>query len=227
MDLPGQMVLFARVVKAGSFSSAARALGQTPSAVSRQVGNLEDRVGVRLLNRSKRGLVLTGEGQTFYERCLDISDRIADAETFANSLYDHPNGRLKVVSTVAFGKSQLLPVLPDFLSRYPELSISMEFADRKFDLTDSNFDLAIWFTEQLYNQDDIVRKLAKNHRVICASPMYLQKFGLPTKYADLEHHNCLQLSTVGGWNEWFANGPAIQTAVNLSGNFEDNSADVI
>ena len=84
----------------GSFSAAARALGQTPSAVSRQIGRLEDRVGVRLLGRSSRGLVITEEGQAFYQRCVDLSDKVVEAESFAATMNDHPRGHLRLVSTV-------------------------------------------------------------------------------------------------------------------------------
>ena len=219
------MILFARVVEAKSFSAAARSLGQTPSAVSRQIGYLEDRVGVRLLSRSKHGLIVTDEGRAFYERCSDISDRVKDAENFAYNLDDHPKGLLRVVSTVAFGKSQLLPILPEFYSRYPDVSISLEFTDRRIDVSDGSMDLAIRFTEQLDDDTAFVRKLAKNRRIICASPAYLQKFGTPQDFADLQSHNCLQLSTVESWNQWPQGSPAAMPEVNLSGNFETNSAD--
>ena len=219
------MILFARVVEAKSFSAAARSLGQTPSAVSRQIGYLEDRVGVRLLSRSKHGLIVTDEGRAFYERCSDISDRVKDAENFAYNLDDHPKGLLRVVSTVAFGKSQLLPILPEFYSRYPDVSISLEFTDRRIDVSDGSMDLAIRFTEQLDDDTAFVRKLAKNRRIICASPAYLQKFGTPQDFADLQSHNCLQLSTVESWNQWPQGSPATMPEVNLSGNFETNSAD--
>ncbi|MEP1206802.1 MAG: LysR family transcriptional regulator [Rhizobiaceae bacterium] len=225
MDLPSQMILFARVVEAESFSAAARTLGQTPSAVSRQIGYLEDRVGVRLLSRSRHGLVVTDEGRAFYERCSDISNRVRDAETFANSLDDHPKGRLKLVSTVAFGKSQLLPILPEFYSRYPDVSISLEFTDRRIDVSDGSMDLAIRFTEQIHDDTVFARKLAMNRRVICASPSYLEKFGTPKRFTDLKRHNCLQLSTVESWNEWPERSSTAKPAMSLSGNFETNSAD--
>ena len=219
------MILFARVVEAKSFSAAARALGQTPSAVSRQIGYLEDRVGVRLLSRSKHGLIVTDEGRAFYERCSDLSDRVKDAETFANNLDDHPKGLLRVVSTVAFGKSQLLPILPEFYTRYPDVSISLEFTDRRIDVSDGSMDLAIRFTEQIYDDTVFARKLSKNRRVICASPVYLEKFGTPQNFVDLKSHNCLQLSTVESWNQWPETGTATKPAVHLTGNFETNSAD--
>lgn len=225
MDLPSQMILFAKVVEAGSFSAAARNLGQTPSAVSRQIGHLEDRVGVRLFDRSKHGLVVTDDGQAFYQRCTEISDRVSEAETFAISMTDHPKGVLKLVSTVAFGKSQLLPIMPGFLARYPDVSVSLDLTDREIDLTDGTVDLAIRFTEQVNDDRVIARKLTKNTRVICASPDYLQRFGTPSQLSDLEGHNCLQLSTVDGWNDWHITSSANGETLPLGGNFEVNSAD--
>lgn len=227
MDLPSQMILFAQVVHAGSFSAAARALGHTPSAVSRQIGNLEDRVGVRLLNRSNNGLVVTEEGQAFLKRCVELSDRVFEAENFADSMNDHPKGRLNLISTVAFGKSQLLPIIPAFLSRYPDVSVSLELTDRKIDLTEENVDLAIRFSEQVDNDTVIAKKLASNRRLICAAPRYLERSGHPLRFADLESHNCLKLSTVESWNDWRLKDTLTDSTVTLQGNFEVNSADGI
>ncbi|MCR9135193.1 MAG: LysR family transcriptional regulator [Alphaproteobacteria bacterium] len=227
MDLSSQMILFARVAKAGSFSAAARTLDLTPSAVSRQIGHLEDRVGVRLVNRSNHGLVITEEGQAFLQRCVEISDRVFEAETFASAMNGHPRGRLKLVSTVAFGKSQLLPVIPAFLARYGDVTVSLELTDRKVDLFEEDVDLAIRFSEQVEDDRVIARKLARNRRLICAAPAYLDRYGTPTRLTELETHNCLQLSTVNSWNDWRISDPKNGRTVSLNGNVEVNSADGI
>lgn len=227
MDLPSQMILFARVVNAGSFSAAARMLDQTTSTVSRQIANLEDRVGVRLLSRSNHGLVVTDEGRAFLSRCVELSEKVSDAERFAESMNDRPKGRLKLVSTVAFGKSQLLPALPGFLSRYRDVSVSLELTDRKIDLSEGDADLAIRFSEQIDDDRVIAKKLARNRRLICASPHYLARFGTPSRLVDLAGHNCLQLTTVDSWNDWRIEDMASGEAVRLGGNFEVNSADGI
>lgn len=227
MDLPSQMILFARVVNAGSFSAAARILDQTTSTVSRQIANLEDRVGVRLLSRSNHGLVVTEEGRAFLSRCVELSEKVSEAQTFAETMNDRPKGRLKLVSTVAFGKSQLLPIVPDFLSRHRDVSVSMELTDRKIDLSEGDADLAIRFSEQIDDDRVIAKKLARNRRLICAAPGYLARFGTPSRLADLAGHNCLQLSTVDSWNDWHIEDGANGGAVQLGGNFEVNSADGI
>ena len=225
MEFSSQMILFAKVVEYRSFAAAARALGQTPSTVSRQIGHLEDRIGVRLLNRQPNGVSPTAEGKAFHERCVDVSARISEAESFATSIGGTPRGKLCVVATVAFANVQLLPVLPDFLARYPEVQLSLDLNDRAVDLVADEIDLAIRFTEQVDNTSVIARKLATNRRVICAAPGYIERFGAPERPRDLINHNCLQLSTVTRWNDWHLDDPAGGEPILLGGNFEANSAD--
>ncbi len=225
MDLSSQMLLFVRVVEAGSFSAAAREEGHSPSAVSRQIAHLEDRLGVRLLNRARHGLSLTEEGRAFHARCREVAEQVSDAESFVSALGERPQGLLRVVSTVAFGKAQLLPLMPAFLARYPELRLSLELTDRPVDLAGEGLDVAIRFTEQIEDPAAIARRLARNRRVICAAPAYLARFGTPESPADLAGHNCLMLSTVSAWNDWRLTDPSSGGRVELGGNFEANSAD--
>jgi DNA-binding transcriptional LysR family regulator len=227
MELSSQMVLFAKVVESKSFSAAARAVGHSPSAVSRQIGHLEDRIGVRLLNRSKHGLSLTAEGREFSERCAEVAAKISDAESFVSSMSDHPQGVLRVTATVAFGKTQLLPITPEFLWRFPDVEMSLELTDRPIDLAADNIDVAIRFTEQIDDTSVVARKLAFNRRVICAAPSYLAKFGAPQRPKDLVQHNCLRLSTVTRWNDWNLGTAPGEVSVPIKGNFEANSADGI
>lgn len=225
MDLASRMILFARVVDTGSFSGAARALEQSPSAVSRQIGALEDRVGVRLLNRTQHGISLTEEGRAFHQRCRTVALEVAQAEE-ALSAIGELRGTLRVVSTVAFGKAQLLPMLPRFLEMYPELRLSLDLTDRPVDLAAEDVDVAIRFSEQVTDPDVIARKLAPNRRVICAAPSYVERWGAPETPADLARHNCLGLTTVAAWNDWAFDEPNAET-MRISGNFEANSADAI
>ncbi|MCT8267757.1 MULTISPECIES: LysR family transcriptional regulator [Afifella] len=227
MELPSQMILFATVVESESFSAAARSLGLTPSAVSRQIGFLEDRLKVRLLNRSKHGLSLTEEGRAFYERCADLAARVSEAENLATAISGQPVGVLRIAATVAFAKAQLLPIMPEFMARYPELKVSLEVTDRPIDLAAEGIDVAIRFTEQVEDSFAVARKLARNRRVICAAPAYLKRAGTPTTRQDLAHHNCLRLSTVTRWNDWHLEGAEGADPVPLTGNFEANSADAI
>ena len=227
MELSSQMLLFAKVVENGSFSAAARALDQTPSAVSKQIGNLEDRLGVRLVTRKRQGISLTEEGRAFYERCSELAENISDAEKMVVSMGAHPRGELRVASTVAFAKAHVLPILPALLEQNPDLRLSLELTDRRVDLAEEGIDVAIRFSEQIDDPAVMARKLARNRRVICAAPAYLERFGVPETPDDLSRHNCLRLSTVASWNEWDFGEAEGQEPVRLDGNFEANSADAI
>ena len=227
MELPSQMVLFAKVVENGSFSAAARSMGQTPSAVSKQIGRLENRLGVRLLNRARQGITLTDEGRAFYERCAEVAANISEAEAMVVSMTAHPQGEFRVAATVAFAKAHLLPILPAFLERNPDLRLSLEVTDRSVDIVEERIDVAIRFSEQIDDPDVVARKLAPNRRVICAAPAYLERFGTPETPEDLSRHNCLRLSTVARWNDWHFGDPEEKGTVRLDGNFEANSADAI
>jgi DNA-binding transcriptional LysR family regulator len=159
MDLPNLIVLFARVVDAGSFSAAARELNQSPSAVSKEIAYLEDRVSVRLLARSKNGVTLTDEGHAFYERCADIRRNIDAAEELVVSFGDHPKGLSRIATTVAFGKAQVLPALPAFMARFPDVKLSVDLSDRKLDYAQDQIDIAVQFTEQIDDQALFARKI--------------------------------------------------------------------
>ncbi len=221
------MVLFAQVVDAGSFAAAARNLNQSPSAVSKQMSHLEDRVGVRLLKRSRHGVVPTDEGRSFYLRCADVSRKVTAALDLMASLTDHPQGRLAVVSTVAFGKSQIMPLLPGFLAACPDVDLKVEFSDRRVDFEQDDVDLAIQFAEQIEDQSLVARKLAANRRKICASPDYLAHRGSPTGLPDLAEHNVLELSTVPVWNDWAWGGEPKDGERPYKSNFEANNGDAL
>jgi len=227
MELSSQMVLFASVVEHGSFSGAAREANQSPSAVSKQIGHLENRLGLRLVNRTQQGISLTEEGRVFYARCAEISRTVAEAQDLLQSLAAHPQGVLSVASTVAFGKAQIMPLMPDFMEKYPDIRVKMEVTDRPVDLHSEELDVAIRLTEQLNNDQLIARKIAPNRRVLCASPSYVKRYGAPQKPSDLADHNCLRLSTVQSWNDWCLDGADGEECVPVTGNFEASSADAV
>lgn len=227
MEIANQMILFANVVDHGSFSATARSLGLTPSAVSKQISQLENRLGVRLLNRSTRHISLTQEGQAFYERCAEIAAGVNEAEALAISLGKRPQGTLRVVSTVAFGKHQVLPLLPAFLADHPDLALKLELTDKPVDLASTDYDMSIRFTEQIDDASLVACKLARNRRLICASPDYIAAHGAPQTLAELSGHNCLRISDVEHWNDWhLANGNS-ETVFHAEGNFLTNSADAV
>ncbi|MEM7634797.1 MAG: LysR family transcriptional regulator [Pseudomonadota bacterium] len=227
MDIASQMILFADVVDHGSLSATARDLGQTPSAVSKQISALEDRLGVRLLNRSTRQLSLTQEGHSFYQRCASISSQVREARELVEAMGGQPQGTLRIASTVAFAKAQLLPLLPEFLDAYPDLTVNLELTDRSIDLINSDYDVAIRFSAQIESSSVIARKLAAYKRVVCASPEYVARNGVPASLEDFSNHNCLRVSTVNNWNDWEFLMDGKDMVLTAQGNFEANSADAV
>lgn len=227
MDIPSQMLAFVKVVELGSISAASRASGQTPSAVSKQVGHLEDHVGHRLLHRTRNGVSLTDEGRDFYEKCREMAAKFYEAEEHITNISSGPKGTLRIASSVAFGKSRLITVLPEFLDLYPEVTVSLELTDRQFDLEEESFDVAIAFDGQITNQNFISRKIMDNERILCASPAYLEQHGAPKNFDDLARFNCLRTSNVVGRNAWTAEIDGTLHTVDATGNFEGDSADAV
>ena len=142
-----------------------------------QIRNLKNKIGVRLITRTSRGISLTEEGQIFYTRCTEIRRNIASALDLADSLSEKPTGTLRVNTTVAFGKSQILPLLPEFYAQYPNISISIDFNDRPINITVKPIDVAIKFAEQIEDNTLIGRKLPVNRRLICAASSYIKRAG--------------------------------------------------
>ena len=194
-----EMSIFARIVGAGSLSSAARELGLSPAVVSRRLAALETRLGVRLVNRTTRTLHLTDEGASYYESCVRILSEIDEADAAAASRHVEPQGVLKVAVPASFGHQHIAPLVPRFAARYPKIDLALSLSDRNVNLVAEGFDLAIRIAE-LEDSSLAARKLAPNRRVICASPAYLAQHGKPREPADLLQHNCL----VATWEHGFA-----------------------
>ncbi|SLN74156.1 HTH-type transcriptional regulator DmlR [Roseovarius albus] len=227
VDISAQMLIFATVVELGSISAAARSMGQTPSAVSKQISLLEDQVHYRLLDRTRTGVSPTQEGQEFYEKCKAMADKFKEAEAMIHNLDGIPRGELKIASTVAFGKSQLVPALPAFMEENPEIQVSLDVTDREIDLRSEKFDAAICFAEQRKNPDLVVRRIMRSRRVLCASPEYLERFGVPTNFAELAEHNCLRVAGKSPRNVWNSVEPITGDRFEATGSFEGNSTDVV
>lgn len=227
MDVSSQMLTFVKVVEMGSISAASRIGGQTPSAVSKKIRHLEDHVGHRLLRRTKNGVSLTDAGQEYYEKCRAVAEKFAEAENHISSFNGQPKGVLHVASSVAFGKSQLIKILPEFLERFPEITVSLELSDRQVDLEEERFDVSINFAEQLTNPNVVARKIMKNERILCASPAFIARHGMPEDFDDLANFNCLRTSYVGSRNAWQAELDGVLHTVDATGNFEGNSADAV
>jgi DNA-binding transcriptional LysR family regulator len=223
MDRFGEMETFVRVVESGSFSSAARDLHMTPSAVSKMIGRLEDRLGVRLLSRTTRKLSLTEEGRVFYQRITPILSEVAEAEETVSLSTAEARGVLKVNASTAFGQYQIVPLIPAMLERYPSLQVELTMTDSIVNLVEEGFDVSIRIGN-LTDSSLIARKLGIANRVVVASPAYLERHGVPKCPVDLEQHQCLKLSIPTSLNKWefvLADGPR---TVEVSGRFEADNA---
>lgn len=227
MDISAQMLIFATVVERGSISAAARSMGQTPSAVSKQISLLEDHARFRLLNRTRIGVSPTQEGQEFYLKCQAMAEKFKEAEAHISNLDDAPRGKLRIASTVAFGKSQLIPALPIFLAKNLDVEVSLELTDRDIDLQTEGFDAAVSFAEQYKNPDVVVRRIMQSRRVLCAAPQYIERRGTPISFADLSKHNCLRIAGNSRRNAWNDDQTSGANPFDAVGDFEGNSTDVI
>jgi DNA-binding transcriptional LysR family regulator len=195
------MVTFARVVEASGFSEAARQMGVSKSRVSKSIARLELSLGVRLLNRSTRGLSLTEIGVAFHEHCIRITEEAAQAAEVVGRLQSEPRGVLRVTAPVAFGRLHVAPAVAEYLSRYPRLKLDMTITDRMVDLVSEGYDVAIRIRREP-SLHVVARELAPVHRVVCATPEYFRRRGMPIVPHELAEHNCLHYTHFGTQGQW-------------------------
>jgi len=196
----GEMEAFVQVVERGGFSAAARALGMTPSAVSKLVARLESRLAVQLVHRSTRKLTLTPEGQQFHERSVRVLADMDEAERCAAS-GAAPRGRVSINASVPFGHHVLLPLMPRFLELHPQVTVDVSLTDRVVDLMDERTDIAVRWG-QLPSSDLVARRLGETGQAIVASPAYLARYGTPRTPEELEAHNRLGTSYRRAVPDW-------------------------
>jgi DNA-binding transcriptional LysR family regulator len=196
----GEMEAFVQVVERGGFSTAARALGMTPSAVSKLVARLESRLAVQLVHRSTRKLTLTPEGQQFHERSVRVLADMDEAERCAAS-GAAPRGRVSINASVPFGHHVLLPLMPRFLELHPQVTVDVSLTDRVVDLMDERTDIAVRWG-QLPSSDLVARRLGETGQAIVASPAYLGRYGTPHTPQELEAHNRLGTSYRRAVPDW-------------------------
>ncbi|WP_287307381.1 LysR family transcriptional regulator [Mesorhizobium sp.] len=219
------MGVYLAVVEEGDFSAAARRLRMTPSAVSKIIGRLESRLGVRLLQRSTRRISLTAEGSTYAESARRILNDITEAE-IAVQPGAEPRGRLRVSLPSAFGHRLIVPMLPAFIDRYPAVELELMFTDAIVDLLAEETDVAVRVAAHSDSRL-VVRRLAPNRRVICASPRYLERHGMPTTPDDLQGHICLGVTARGGLNIWEFDGPDGLQSMRIRSPIEANSTEAL
>jgi DNA-binding transcriptional LysR family regulator len=226
MDTLTAMSVFAAVVENNSLAGAAQVKNLSPSVVSKQLAALEDRLGVRLLNRTTRRISLTEVGSAYYERCKRILADVDEAEIAVSQSHAAPRGRLRLTAPTTFAHRHVAPHLPEFITRFPEVEVQLLVNDRIVDLVDEGIDLAIRIAG-LKDSSLIARKLANNYRSIVAAPEYLAKYGRPNAPADLNQHALLTYPPGNPINDWHFVVDGTETVIRAQGTIMTSNGDSI
>lgn len=224
MDLLLHFRSFVRVAELGGFSAAARALGLSQPAVSRQVADLEARVGTRLMQRSSRGVSLTEEGEAVLVQARAALDAADAALGIASARRGALAGRVRLGAPVAFGRLHVVPRLAPLLARHKELSIALSLADGAADLVEEGLDATIRIGE-LTDPSVVGRRIAVARRTVVASPDYLARAGVPERPEDLARHECILFSGLATGDAWPFEGPEGRILVPVSGRFRANASE--
>ncbi|MGX9935601.1 LysR family transcriptional regulator [Advenella kashmirensis] len=190
MDELAAIRVFARVARAGTFSEAARQLDMSTSSVSRQINALEESLGIRLFKRSTRNLVLTEAGETYLTSIDPALKQLELARRTALSYQRTISGSIRFHARTSAGTEVIVPALSEFFIRYPDIEIDITLTDERVDLLANGIDVAVWLGK-LEDSSMVARNLSSSRRVICGSPAYLQRHGIPRKPDDLLQHSCL------------------------------------
>jgi len=231
MDYFTAVHAFVRAAELQSFSKAAREMTVKTSTISRYVSDLEKDLGIALFNRSTRGLVLTEGGRVFRERAILALEALDDARQATSSLNSTPQGLLRVTMPAAFGRRHVAPHLAAFMTRYPDINLDLVLTDETLNMIDAGIDLAIRIGV-LSDSSLMARRLAPHRRIVCGSPEYFDRNGMPSVPADLEVHESLRLSLSPG-DKWFLNRTGSpkaaleQTLVELKGRLRGNDSEAV
>ena len=215
MDRFENMGVFIRVVEAGSISGAADRLGVAKSAVSRRLKELEEHLGVELFHRTTRSMNLTDTGRAFYHQSVRILEDVLEAEHATSQAHGTLKGSLKIALPSTFGLMHMGPAINEFLQAHPEIEFDLDFNDREVDLIQEGFDLAIRIAK-LPDSSLIARRLAPIQFVMCASPVYLERMGMPESPGHLREHQCLVYSLLRDYEYWYltdSTGKEIRTKI--------------
>lgn len=218
------------MIEHGGFSSAAKVLGLSKSAISKRITSLEAQLGVRLLHRTTRTLSLTEAGEHYYEHALRAYSAGKEAEDIVTQQQQAPQGTLKISTPMSFGRLHLASLIPVFLQRFPKIHIEMVMEDQITGLTEQSFDLAIR-GGTLEDSSLVARKLTLSRNLICASAQYIETHGQPESVAELAQHNCLLFSYADENAEWrliAKEDPAgPPSSVTVAGNYKVNNSEAL
>jgi DNA-binding transcriptional LysR family regulator len=226
MDQFKQISTFVDVAAKGSLSAAARAEGIAPAMIGRRLDALEERLGVKLLQRTTRKIALTNEGIAFLEDCQRILAELENAESAVSERSAKASGHLLVSAPAGFGRRHVAPLLPSFLAEHRDVNVTLNLNDRVVDLIGEGIDVAIRIAA-LSDSNLIGVKLADNRRVVVASPAYLKRYGRPGSLDDLAKHNCLAISSEGSQRGWTFRQNGKNVTLKVSGNMVCNDGAVL
>lgn len=219
--------VFVRVVDAKTFAGAAKQLGMTPSGVSRAVTRLETQLGARLLFRSTRSLRLTEDGAAFHARCKEILADLNDATEALDRANRKPTGKLRVGISLAVGRAAVIPRLDEFEQRYPDIRLEFSMTDTPSNLNSEGLDCAIR-VGQLDDSSLIARKIGYLRNIVCASPAYLERFGIPRSIDDLKHHRCINYVLPNGRpRQWQFDTPGGPLSVDIDAHMLINDGESV
>lgn len=209
---------FVHVAETESFTRAAKKLAISTAQVSRQISALEKRLNIKLFYRTTRKVSLTQEGQIFYQHCRSVLDGLDDAERAITNLQSKPQGRVKLTAPVTYGEQQILPLINDFVQQYTDVEVFANLGNQQVDLVEEGYDLAIRLGK-LSDSTLMAKRLATRTNYVCASPGYLEKYGIPHSLSELGQHNCL----LGTLDYWRFNESGREKNIRVSGKLRYNS----
>lgn len=209
---------FVNVAETESFTQASKKLAISTAQVSRQVNALEKRLNIKLLYRTTRKVSLTEEGQIFYQHCRGVLDGLNAAERAITNLQSTPQGKIKLTAPVTYGEQHILPLINNFMKKYQDIEVTAYLTNQQLDLMNENFDLAIRLGK-LSDSSMMAKKLAKRTNYVCASPAYLDKYGIPHSLSELNKHNCL----LGTREYWHFSDSGKEKNIRVKGNLRCNS----
>ncbi|MGV3652598.1 MAG: LysR family transcriptional regulator [Noviherbaspirillum sp.] len=223
---PSEMAFFSVLVRAGSFSAAARELNVTTAAVSKRMSQLETRLGARLLHRTTRRIGLTPEGELYLANARRILAEIDDMEQMITSAATAPKGLLRVNATLGFGRSHIAPLVSEFSKRYPDVEIQLQLTVNPPLLVEDAYDVCIRFGEPP-DARVIARRIASNRRLICGAPAYLERHGIPRVPNDLARHNCIGIRQgEEGYGIWHLTSGQSSETVKVRGALSTNDGEI-
>jgi DNA-binding transcriptional LysR family regulator len=226
MDRFHELNAFMAVVEAGGFSAAARRTGESQSAISKAVGALEKRLGVMLFNRSTRRVMLTDQGQRYYDRTKPLIDEIHEADCEVSSSTLDTSGLIRIAAAATFGRLHVLPLIPELLSLVPGLQVDLVLSDFVRDMVEDRIDLAIR-VGPVNDLDAVVKRVASTPLVCAGSRHYFEQHGIPQTPAELVGHNCLLYGGLTELADWPFVGPEGRFSVPVRGNLASNSVETI